>query len=30
MDRYLRIGFGYDKEKLEKGLERCSEFLKSI
>ena len=30
MDRYLRIGFGYDKEELEKGLARCSEFLETL
>lgn len=30
MDHYLRIGYGYDKEELEKGLARCSEFLETL
>lgn len=30
MDRYLRIGYGYDREALEAGLGRCSELLESL
>lgn len=30
MDRYLRIGYGYDRENLERGLALFSEFLASI
>ena len=30
MDRYLRIGYGYDPGKLEDGLARCSEVLESL
>jgi len=30
MDRYLRIGYGYDKEELAQGLERCSELLDGL
>lgn len=30
MDRYLRIGYGYDKDELAKGLERCSELLDTL
>lgn len=30
MDRYLRIGYGYDKNELETGLSRCSEYLETL
>lgn len=30
MDRYLRLGYGYDKDELDKGLARCSEFLETL
>jgi aspartate/methionine/tyrosine aminotransferase len=30
MDHYLRIGYGYDREVLKKGLELFSELLETI
>ncbi len=30
MDRYIRVGFGYDVEILEKGLELFSELLETV
>ena len=30
MDRYLRIGYGYDRSELEEGLALCSEFLETL
>jgi aspartate/methionine/tyrosine aminotransferase len=30
MDHYVRIGFGYDRENLTKGLELFSELLETI
>jgi len=30
MDRYIRVGFGYDAEVLEKGLELFSELLETV
>ena len=30
MERYVRIGFGYDRDTLRKGLELFSELLQSI
>lgn len=30
MDRYLRIGYGYDRDTLETGLTRCSELFDTL
>jgi aspartate/methionine/tyrosine aminotransferase len=30
MENYLRIGFGYEEEKLREGLKRLSELMRSL